>query len=722
MTQYFGDHLEDQTVYIPFNTFDSNDPSASVTITNLADADIMVHKDGSTTQITTDGATVAIDFDTITGNHLITIDTSVSADYSTGSDYLVRIEGTTVDGATINAWVGSFSIDNRAGARALRATTAGRTLDVTATGAAGIDWGNIENASTVVDLSATDINLCDTITTYTGNTPQTGDSFARLGAPAGASVSADVADLPTVSEFNARTLASAAYFDPAVDTVLLNSAATSAQLVDDIWDETLTGAAHNISTSAGRRLRTLASAVIRADTAQGAGTGNNQIQLDTGASSIDGSYDPSLISIVGGTGIGQSRNILEYNGTTRTATVDRNWKVNPDATSEFTIVANAGREHINEGLAQAGASTTITLNALASASDDVYNGQRVFIRSGTGEDQAKLILDYNGATKVATVESAWAVTPDTTSAYVILPNSPVALSPLTQASIDAIEADTNELQTDDIPTLIAALPTASENSDAVWDEILSGHVISGSSGEALSAAGTAGDPWTTALPGAYGAGTAGKIIGDNINATISSRATQASVDTIDGIVDTILIDTADLQANQGNWLTATGFATSGALATAQADLDTITGVGGVNLLPATQASIDAIEADTNEIQGDWVDGGRLDLILDARASQSSVDTIDSNVDSVLVDTSTTIPAQITSLNNLSAADILAAGDVDGYTIEETLKLVLASAAGTLSGAATTTVIIQAADGSKARLTATVDSDGNRTLVTKDVTG
>jgi hypothetical protein len=35
--------------------------------------------------------------------------------------------------------------------------------------------------------------LVDTLTTYTGNTPQTGDAFARLGAPAGASVSVDVA-------------------------------------------------------------------------------------------------------------------------------------------------------------------------------------------------------------------------------------------------------------------------------------------------------------------------------------------------------------------------------------------------------------------------------------------------------------------------------------------------------------------------------------------------
>jgi hypothetical protein len=60
-------------------------------------------------------------------------------------------------------------------------TTTGRSLDVTATGAAGIDWGNVENKTTVNDLSATDIQLCDTTAVLTGHTPQTGDSFARIG-------------------------------------------------------------------------------------------------------------------------------------------------------------------------------------------------------------------------------------------------------------------------------------------------------------------------------------------------------------------------------------------------------------------------------------------------------------------------------------------------------------------------------------------------------------
>lgn len=74
--------------------------------------------------------------------------------------------------------------------------------------------------------------------------------------------------------------------------------------------------------------------------------------------------------------------------------------------------------------------------------------------------------------------------------------------------------------------------------DEVWDEATSGHTTAGSTGKALTDAGSAGDPWSTALPGAYGAGTAGKIVGDNLDATISSRASQTSLDTLDDYVDT----------------------------------------------------------------------------------------------------------------------------------------------------------------------------------------
>jgi hypothetical protein len=72
-------------------------------------------------------------------------------------------------------------------------------------------------------------------------------------------------------------------------------------------------------------------------------------------------------------------------------------------------------------------------------------------------------------------------------------------------------------------------PTAAAISDQVWEEAIADHSgTAGSTAEKLAAAGAAGDPWATALPGAYSAGQAGKIVGDNLNATMSSRLASAS--------------------------------------------------------------------------------------------------------------------------------------------------------------------------------------------------
>lgn len=148
---------------------------------------------------------------------------------------------------------------------------------------------------------------------------------------------------------------------------------------------------------------------------------NNTITLSNMASSIDGAYDPDMLFIYSGTGAGQSRLIIEYNGTSKIATVDRNWKVNPDTTSQYRIIANYGLEHVNEGKAQAGSANNITLNTLASNYDNEYIDQLIFIRSGTGEDQVRRITAYNGTTKIATVDQPWETNPDNTSGYKILP-------------------------------------------------------------------------------------------------------------------------------------------------------------------------------------------------------------------------------------------------------------------------------------------------------------
>ena len=72
-----------------------------------------------------------------------------------------------------------------------------------------------------------------------------------------------------------------------------------------------------------------------------------------------------------------------------------------------------------------------------------------------------------------------------------------------------------------------APPTAVQNATATRD-IDNTNPAANSLGAMVKSAGTAGDPWSTALPGAYGAGTAGKIIGTNIDALISSRLAAAT--------------------------------------------------------------------------------------------------------------------------------------------------------------------------------------------------
>lgn len=65
----------------------------------------------------------------------------------------------------------------------------------------------------------------------------------------------------------------------------------------------------------------------------------------------------------------------------------------------------------------------------------------------------------------------------------------------------------------------ASLATDAVNEivDQVWEETLTDHSgTSGSTAAALNAAGSAGDPWATALPGAYGAGTAGRLVGRSL--------------------------------------------------------------------------------------------------------------------------------------------------------------------------------------------------------------
>jgi hypothetical protein len=189
---FYGDYNTSETVIIPFNTFSSDDPSASVTATNLANGDIKIHKDGSVAQRSSNaGVSVTIDFDSVTGNHIASIDLSDNTDsgfYADGERYQVRIEGVTIDGGTVNAWIGAFSIGCT-----LRPTIAGRTIDIQSTGEVDANITMIGNSA----QSATDIkDFADTgydssshkvqgvllVDTTTTNTDMRGTDSAALAS------------------------------------------------------------------------------------------------------------------------------------------------------------------------------------------------------------------------------------------------------------------------------------------------------------------------------------------------------------------------------------------------------------------------------------------------------------------------------------------------------------------------------------------------------------
>src|SRR3990167_1698028 len=139
--KYLGDFAVGGTVRFMWS---SND-SAGASITRATNGTVSVYKNLGVTQ-SPSGVTDTEDFGSLPGIHACAIDTSADGTfYSTGADFTVVLSAATIDGKTVNAVLAEFSIENRT---PLRPTTAGSTLDVAATGEAGVDLDNIKEAST----------------------------------------------------------------------------------------------------------------------------------------------------------------------------------------------------------------------------------------------------------------------------------------------------------------------------------------------------------------------------------------------------------------------------------------------------------------------------------------------------------------------------------------------------------------------------------------------
>lgn len=214
--------------------------------------------------------------------------------------------------------------------------------------------------------------------------------------------------------------------------------------------------------------------------------------------------------------------------------------------------------------------------------------------------------------------------------------------------------------------------------------------------KAISGDTTAADNLEAMLDGTGGVTFSATLTGP-LNALAANTLTAAAADP--GL-------TTELQA---------GLATSAALATTDVKVDAI---------KAKTDGLPSDPADASDITGAFgVVNGSLATIAGYLDTEiAAIKTVTDALPNGGALTSLATAAAIAALNNISTASILAAGDIDGFTIEQALKLILANAAGKLSGAATATNTIRAADDSKARITATVDADGNRSVVTLDATG
>lgn len=134
----------------------------------------------------------------IDGNLVRIANVAVSTSTAQLGVNVVNVAGSAVNAlisGRVDATVGAY----QSGLTPLQPTTAGRTLDVTATGEAGIDWANIGGPTTSVNLSGTTIATSQVVASVTG---AVGSVTGAVGSVTGAvgSVTAAVATTSNVKK------------------------------------------------------------------------------------------------------------------------------------------------------------------------------------------------------------------------------------------------------------------------------------------------------------------------------------------------------------------------------------------------------------------------------------------------------------------------------------------------------------------------------------------
>lgn len=283
------------------------------------------------------------------------------------------------------------------------------------------------------------------------------------------------------------------------------------------------------------------------------------------------------------------------------------------AIDRATFAADTGLQTARSNTAQAGASGSITLDASASSTTDFYVGMLVLITGGTGVGQVRRITAYNGTSKVATVERNWATNPDNTSTFALLASSGAKVdsslrtTDINSANLDATvssRASQTSLDTldDYVDTEVAAIKTKTDQLTFTTANRVDSTVVD-KTGFALSSAGIQAI-WDALSSALTTAGSIGKRLVDYLTGDIYARLGAPAGASVSADIAAVNAKTTNLPSDPAD---ASDIASS--FSTVNTKLDTIDDF--------LDTEIAAILADTNELQTDWVNGGRLDLLIDA---------------------------------------------------------------------------------------------------------
>jgi hypothetical protein len=114
-------------------------------------------------------------------------------------------------------------------------------------------------------------------------------------------------------------------------------------------------------------------AVIKTGVAQGGSS--NTIILSSNSDSLDNQYTSMEVTITSGTGSGQVKTVIGYNGNTRTATTNTAWSTIPNATSNFSL---------SIPLRTSPATSNTRYTTYITGSPYIYNSSSITTIGGTG--------------------------------------------------------------------------------------------------------------------------------------------------------------------------------------------------------------------------------------------------------------------------------------------------------------------------------------------------